>query len=75
MDCETTSVTELETKVARSIVEFYLQIANSARLQVSNCSCTKSRHQCRVNKLFLVGQTIDRQHLRPPVLAILLETI
>ena len=53
MDCETTSVTELETKLARSIVEFYLQIADSARLQVSDCiiaKCDTLDYQCRVDK-------------------------
>ena len=36
MDSESTSYNDLETKVNASMVEFYLQMANSARLQVSS---------------------------------------
>lgn len=39
MECDTTSVTELETKLTKNMVEYYLQIADSARLQVGRGSC------------------------------------
>ena len=35
MDYETMSVTDLETKLTRSMIHYYLQIADSARLQVT----------------------------------------